>query len=179
LMRPHLSGWEVCKRIRARASTPIIMLTAKSDPSDVIKGLRLGADDYVKKPFHPAELHARVEAVLRRYRSSSAATKTGHRLQFDARKLVIDIPERCVTVDGKQISLTSREFDLLVFLARHPGVILTTDKIFGQVWSYDSEADIDNVKWYIWRLRQKIEPNSKDPKTIITERGIGYRFVTE
>ncbi len=178
LMMPNLSGWRVCEQVRAESTVPIIILTAKSDPEDVIRGLQMGADDYVKKPFHPAELLARVQAVLRRAHLAKDAPAP-RQLVFDGRRLVIDLEKRRVLVDNQEIALTSREYDLLAFLARHAGMILTTEKIFNNVWSYSSDADIDNVKWYIWRLRKKIERDSRQPRIIQTERGIGYRFVAE
>jgi len=178
LMMPNLSGWRVCEQVRAESNVPIIILTAKSDPEDVIRGLQMGADDYVKKPFHPAELLARVQAVLRRVQLAQNAPPP-RQLIFDGQRLVIDLEKRRVLVEGKEVALTSREYDLLAFLARHAGMILTTEKIFDNVWSYSSDADIDNVKWYIWRLRKKIEKDSRQPQVIQTERGIGYRFVAE
>ena len=160
------------------STVPIIILTARTDPEDVIRGLQMGADDYVTKPFHPAELLARVQAVLRRVHLVKDAPPPRH-LTFDGQRLVIDLEKRRVLVDNQEVALTSREYDLLAFLARHAGMILTTEKIFDNVWSYSSDADIDNVKWYIWRLRKKIEKDSRHPQIIQTERGIGYRFVAE
>jgi DNA-binding response OmpR family regulator len=178
VMMPNLSGWDLCQRIREISSTPIIMLTARDDPSDVIKGLRLGADDYVKKPFHLAEIQARVQALLRRA-SMVQDENSIKALEFDQGRILIDPQTRRVMVDNQLVQVTSKEYDLLIFLANHPGIVLTNEKIFENVWSYTSDAEIDNVKWYIWRLRKKIEKDTRNPELILTERGIGYRFMPD
>jgi two-component system KDP operon response regulator KdpE len=175
VMLPSMDGWEVCQRIRKVSTIPIIMLTARGSRSDVVRGLRAGADDYLVKPFYPEELLARVSAVLRRVAMPPPAQKAP--LRFGNGSLVIDPTERQVTVDGERIELTRTEFDLLLYMAYRPGRILTTDIIFDNVWSYDAEANLESVKWYIWRLRKKIEKDSGNPQYIVTERGVGYRFV--
>lgn len=175
IMMPHVDGWEICRRIRKVSTIPIIMLTARGSHSDIVRGLEAGADDYLVKPFHPDELLARVSAVLRRVAMPPPTQKAP--LRFGNGSLVIDPTERLVTVDGELIDLTRTEFDLLLFMAYRPGRILTTEIIFENVWSYDADANLESVKWYIWRLRKKIERDSSDPQYIVTERGVGYRFV--
>lgn len=175
IMLPGLSGWDVCRQIREKSTIPIIILTAKNAPDDVVRGLRLGADDYLVKPFYPDELQARVSAVLRRTAMPPPSQQTP--LRFGNGELVIDPAERRVYLNGQAIELTRTEYDLLVFMATRPGRILTTEIIFDNVWPYDADANMESVKWYIWRLRKKIEPDSSNPRYIITERGVGYRFM--
>ena len=174
VMMPGVSGWEICERIRRRSTVPIIMLTARGSQSDIVRGLQSGADDYLVKPFHQAELLARVSAVLRRVRSAPAAESDP--LTFGEGELVIDPTDHRVTRDNEEINLTPTEFNLLLFMANRAGRILSTEVIFDNVWSYDTEANVESVKWYVWRLRKKIEANPSKPKFIITERGVGYRF---
>jgi two-component system response regulator MtrA len=175
IMLPRIDGWEICNRIRKVSTIPVIILTARGSQSDVVRGLQMGADDYLVKPFYPAELQARVSAVLRR--ASMPPTSQKAPLRFGNGSLIIDPAERLVTLDGNLVDLTRTEFDLLLFMAYRPGRILTTETIFENVWSYDAEANIESVKWYVWRLRKKIERDSGNPQHIITERGVGYRFV--
>lgn len=175
IMMPHLNGWEICERIRKISTVPIIMLTARGSQADIVRGLRGGADDYLVKPFHPAELLARVSAVLRR--ANMPPPSENAPLRFGDGELTIDPVDRQVTRGGEMVDLTPTEFDLLLFMASRAGRILSADLIFENVWSYDAEANIEGVKWYVWRLRQKIEKNPSHPRYIITERGVGYRFV--
>jgi len=175
IMLPRMDGWQVCSQIRKDSTVPIIMLTARGTQSDVIRGLQMGADDYLIKPFFPAELLARVSAVLRRASMPPQVNKAP--LRFGNGDLVIDATERQVFVRGEVVDLTRTEFDLLLYMARRPGRILTTEFIFENVWSYDAEANLESVKWYVWRLRKKVELDSSNPRYIITERGVGYRFV--
>jgi two-component system, OmpR family, KDP operon response regulator KdpE len=175
IMMPHLNGWEICDRIRKISTVPIIMLTARGSQADIVRGLRGGADDYLVKPFHPAELLARVSAVLRRANMPPPSENTP--LRFGDGELTIDPVDRQVTRRGEMVDLTPTEFDLLLFMAGRAGRILSADFIFENVWSYDAEANIESVKWYVWRLRRKIEKNPSHPRYIITERGVGYRFV--
>jgi two-component system KDP operon response regulator KdpE len=177
IMMPHLDGWETCRRIRDVSTVPIIMLTALGSHQDIVKGLKMGADDYLVKPFHPEELQARVEAVLRRLRMPPPASDTSP-LRFGGGGLIIDPANRQVMVNSEAIDLTPTEYDLLLFMAKRAGRILSTDVIFDNVWSYDADAGPDSVKWYIWRLRNKIETDPRNPRYILTERGIGYRFAT-
>lgn len=174
IMMPGVSGWELCEVIRRTSMVPIIMLTARGSHNDIVRGLQSGADDYLVKPFHQAELLARVSAVLRRVRANPIASTEP--LSFGGGELVIDPGDHKVMRNSEEIELTPTEFNLLLFMADRPGRILSTEVIFDNVWSYDTEANVESVKWYVWRLRKKIESNPSKPKYIITERGIGYRF---
>jgi len=177
VMMPHMDGWEACRLLRDSSTVPIIMLTALGSHQDIVKGLKMGADDYLVKPFHPEELQARVEAVLRRMRMPPSPSDSSP-LRFGSGNLIIDPANRHVMVHSKAVDLTPTEYDLLLFMAKRAGRILPTDIIFDNVWSYDADASVDSVKWYIWRLRNKIEDDPRHPHYILTERGIGYRFAT-
>lgn len=174
IMMPGISGWEICDRIRRKSTVPIIMLTARGSQADIVRGLQSGADDYLVKPFHQAELLARVSAVLRRVKAAPLPDTAP--LTFADGELVIDPGDHKVTCNDEIIELTPTEFNLLLYMAHRPGRILSTEVIFDNVWSYDTEANVESVKWYVWRLRKKIEANPSKPKFIITERGVGYRF---
>jgi len=171
VMLPEIDGLEVCRRIRARAKTPIIMLTARGEEADRIVGLELGADDYVTKPFSPRELVARVRAVLRR---ADPAASDDEALRFDG--LVIDPRTREVLRDGSEINLTAREFDLLWFIAGHPRQVFTRDQLMEHVWGYVSATDTGTVTVHIRRLREKLEDDPSMPVRIETVWGVGYRF---
>jgi len=175
LMMPIMSGWEVCSRLRALSTVPIIMLTALTGQEDIIKGLNAGADDYVVKPFQGKELLARVQAVLRRTRMPPPNKDLP--LRFGGGDLVIDSSNRRVWAYGETVDLTRKEYDLLLFLAQSAGRILPAATIFKNVWSYKAKASLNSVKWYVWRLRNKIEKDPGNPHFIVTERGVGYRFV--
>lgn len=177
VMMPQMDGWEACRRIREVSTVPIIILTALGSHQDIVKGLKMGADDYLVKPFHPEELQARVDAVLRRLRMPPPPSDTSP-LRFGSGDLIIDPANRQVIVQSKVVDLTPTEYDLLLFIAKRAGRILPTDIIFDNVWPYDADASPDSVKWYIWRLRNKIENDPRNPRYILTERGIGYRFAT-
>jgi DNA-binding response OmpR family regulator len=173
LMLPGLDGLEAMRRIRANGTrrTAIILLTARGEESDRVIGLRLGADDYIVKPFSPAELVARVDAVLRR-----VDTVPEHEppLRFDG--LVVDPAGRRVQVDGTDVALTQREFELLVFLARHPGQAFTRNQLMDHVWRYSFYTDTSTVTVHIRRLRTKLEAIPERPRFIETVWGVGYRF---
>jgi two-component system, OmpR family, response regulator ResD len=173
LMLPSLDGLEVMRRIRERGrdGTAIIVLTAVGEETDRIVGLRLGADDYVVKPFSPAELVARVDAVLRRLDPASHPQPP---LRFG--RLVVDAAGRRATVDGKEVALTQREFDLLLFLARHPGRAFTRDELMEQVWQYSFYTDTSTVTVHVRRLRAKLEADPAVPRHLETVWGVGYRF---
>jgi DNA-binding response OmpR family regulator len=172
LMLPGLDGLEVMRRVRAEdRSSAIILLTAKGDESDRIVGLRLGADDYVVKPFSPAELVARVDAVLRRVDTVGADEPP---LRFG--DLEIDPSARRVRVDAEELQLTAREYDLLLFLARHPGRAFTRNELMDHVWQYAFYTDTSTVTVHIRRLRAKLEPDPETPRWIETVWGVGYRF---
>ena len=173
LMLPGIEGLEVMRRIRDRDRdhTAIILLTAKGEETDRVIGLRLGADDYVVKPFSPAELVARIDAVLRRVDTSPAEEPP---LEFEG--LTIDPAARRVTVGGEEVQLTQREFDLLLFFCRHPGQAFTRQQLMDQVWQYSFYTDTSTVTVHIRRLRSKIEPDPARPRFIETVWGVGYRF---
>jgi DNA-binding response OmpR family regulator len=173
LMLPGLDGLEVMRRVNddPHRRTAVILLTARGEESDRVVGLRLGADDYVVKPFSPMELVARVDAVLRR-----VDTVPEHEppLVFDG--LQIDPAARTVTIAGEDAGLTQREFDLLLFLARHPGQAFTRDQLMDQVWQYSFYTDTSTVTVHIRRVRAKIERDPERPRWIETIWGVGYRF---
>jgi two-component system, OmpR family, response regulator ResD len=173
LMLPGIDGLEVMRRIRDgdRDRTAIILLTARGEETDRVVGLRLGADDYVVKPFSPAELVARVDAVLRRLDTSPDPEPP---LEFDG--LTIDPSARRVVADGAEVALTVREFELLLFLARHPGQAFTRDQLMDLVWRHVFFTDTSTVTVHIRRLRAKIERQPDQPRWIETVWGVGYRF---
>jgi two-component system response regulator ResD len=173
LMLPGVDGLDVCRQVRSMGATPIIMLTAKGHESDRIVGLELGADDYVVKPFSPRELVARVRSVLRRSGSGdgrrAAPLRTGD--------LVVDPVTREVTVAGRPVSLTVREFDLLAFLAAHPRQVFSRGQLLRQVWEYTWLGDTSTVTVHMRRLRSKVEDDPSSPQRLQTVYGVGYRFV--
>ncbi len=175
LKMPGISGWEVCQYLRQISDVPIIILTGLGDKEDVVRGLNAGADDYVVKPFRGEELLARVRAVLRR--AQRAPFYHDMPMRFGGGDLIIDPAEHRVIAYGKPVELTPTEHRMLLFLAQNAGRVLSTHTIFDNVWSYDSQTSNQNVKWYIWRLRRKIERDARRPRFILTERGVGYRFV--
>lgn len=172
-MMPDMDGWEVCDRLREASAVPIIFLTALDSVDHTVEGLQHGADDYLSKPFKVSELQARVHAALRRARMSHKKSDT---LRFNNGALVINRSEKRVFAHDQEVSLSPTEYNLLLFLAERAGRILPTEMIFNAVWGSTSDTDMDSVKWYIWRLRQKIEENPSEPRFILTERGKGYRF---
>ena len=168
LMLPGLDGIEVCRQIRAESDVPIVMLTAKSDTLDVVRGLESGADDYVAKPFKPKELVARVRARLRRHEEPAQAT-------LRIGDLVIDVDGHRVLRGAEAISLTPLEFDLLVALARKPWQVFTREVLLEQVWGYRHAADTRLVNVHVQRLRAKVERDPEHPEVVVTVRGVGYR----
>ncbi len=175
LMLPSMDGLEVCRRLRALAPVPVIMLTAKGDENDRVIGLDLGADDYVAKPFSPKELLARVRAVLRRASGPLAAPATGDPLLFEDGDLVVDVAAREATIGGKTVTLTAREFELLVFLMRHPRQAFRREDLLQQVWG-TTFVDTSTITVHVRRLREKIEPDPASPRRIATVYGVGYRW---
>ena len=175
LMLPQIGGLEVMRRLRtAGAAAPaVILLTARGEEADRISGLRLGADDYVVKPFSPGELVARVDAVLRRAQPVHDGVEP-----ITTGDLVIDVAGRRVTVAGADVVLTQREFDLLLFLARHPGQVFSRDQLMEAVWQYSFYSDTSTVTVHVRRLRAKIEPDPASPRRIETVWGVGYRFAS-
>jgi two-component system, OmpR family, response regulator ResD len=173
LMLPKLDGLEVMRRLREqnRDRIAVILLTAKGEEADRVIGLRLGADDYVVKPFSPAELVARVDAVLRR-----VDTAPSQEPAIEVGELTIDPAARRVFVSGEEAQLTQREFDVLLFLARHPGQVFSRNQLMDAVWQYSFYTDTSTVTVHIRRLRAKIEPDPAQPRHIQTVWGVGYRF---
>jgi len=174
VMLPDIDGFEVLRRIREESDVPVIMLTAKGEEDDRVRGLELGADDYVSKPFSPRELVSRVRAVLRR----SEIVRGGPRgpIEIDDR-LKIDFDRREVWVDDELVKLRPTEYRLLYHLVQNAGWVLTHDQILTKVWGYEYQDEPHYVRLYVNYLRQKLEENSSEPKYILTERGVGYRFV--
>jgi DNA-binding response OmpR family regulator len=175
LMLPGLDGLEVMRRLRGGddSRTAVILLTARGEESDRVTGLRLGADDYIVKPFSPAELVARVGAVLRRIGPVTDRDGDG---PLRAGDLEIDPVARRVTRSGAEVDLTVREFDLLLFLARHPGVAFTREELMDRVWQFAFYSDTSTVTVHVRRLRSKIEADPARPRHVETVRGVGYRF---
>ncbi len=171
VMMPGMDGWEVCRRLRDGSTMPVIMLTAKGEEIDKLRGFRLGIDDYVTKPFSFAELTARVRAVLAR---ATPALVSPHRVTCD--NITVDFDEHRVTVAGRLIELTPTEYHLLETLARHIHQTMPTEQLLAEVWGPEYAGEVEHVKHYIWTLRKKIEADPGDPKHILTERGFGYRF---
>jgi DNA-binding response OmpR family regulator len=172
LMLPGVPGLEVCRRLRALGPVPIIMLTARSGEEDRIIGLECGADDYVTKPFSPRELVARVDAVLRRVDTYPAHDRTISVADGD---LLIDLAAREVRLRGKPVGLTTREYDLLAFLARNPRTAFSRELLLHRVWDW-SFGDVSTVTVHIRRLREKIEDDPANPKRLVTVWGTGYRY---
>ncbi len=171
VMMPGMDGWEICGRLREKSHIPIIMLTAKGEEIDKLRGFRLGVDDYVTKPFSFAEVVARVGAVLARAALLPAAM---HRLASG--DLTIDFDQRRVTVAGRLAELTPTEYRLLETLARRAGRPLSTEQLLYEVWGPEYAGEVDHVKHFIWAVRRKIEADPGNPRHLITERGFGYRF---
>ena len=174
LMLPKASGIEVTRAIRTKSSVPIIMLTAKAAEADRVVGLELGADDYVVKPFSPRELVARVRAVLRRYEGEGMEVE-----RVSSAGLEIDLKTREVTVEGRSVELTPTEFDLLAYLARHPGQVFTRLQLLREVQGYTYDSFARTIDTHVKNLRRKIEEDPKSPKFILTVHGVGYRFARE
>jgi DNA-binding response OmpR family regulator len=174
VMMPDLDGFEVLRVLREVSSVPVIMLTAKGEEEDRVRGLELGADDYITKPFSPRELVSRVRAVLRR---TETATATTHGLIEVDDRLKIDFDRREVWVDGKLVKLRPTEYRLLYHLVQNAGWVITHDQLLAKVWGYEYRDEPHYVRLYINYLRKKLEEDPANPKYILTERGIGYRFV--
>jgi DNA-binding response OmpR family regulator len=175
VMMPDLDGFEVLKIIRETSSVPVIMLTAKSEEDDRVRGLELGADDYITKPFSPRELVSRVRAVLRRTEAASPASRS-ELLDVDER-LKIDFGRREVWINSELVKLRPTEYRLLYHLVQNAGWVVTYDQLLSKVWGYEYRDEPHYVRLYINYLRQKLEEDPSNPKYILTERGIGYRFV--
>lgn len=178
IMMPDINGFQVLKIIRKTSNIPVLMLTSKSEEDDKVLGLRLGADDYLTKPFSIGELMARVNSLIRRYTTlnHNFETKTEY---ISLQGMVIDKINRIVSVNNVEVELTCKEFDLLLFLASNKGQIFTKKQIYTQVWEDEYAFDDSNIMSFISKLRKKIEPNPNQPFYILTVRGVGYRFNKE
>jgi len=178
IMLPRMDGFQVCREIRAQKDVPILMVSAKREDIDKIRGLGLGADDYISKPFSPSELVARVKAHISRYERltsrAGAAPKDEDVLKVG--ELEIHLKKHRVFSQGKEAFLTNREFELLAFLAKHPGIVFSRERIFDRVWGLDAAGDTATIMVHINRIREKIEPDPTQPIYIETVWGAGYRF---
>ena len=175
LMLPGMDGFEVCKHIREKKDMPILMVSAKKDDIDKIRGLGLVADDYITKPFSPSELVARVKAHLSRY-DRLVGSGTAKNDVIEIRGLKIDKTARRVYIDGEEKSFTTKEFDLLTFLAENPNHVYTKEELFRRIWNMDSVGDIATVTVHIKKIREKVELDTSNPQYIETIWGVGYRF---
>jgi len=175
LMLPNMDGFEICKMIREKKNTPIIMVTAKKDDIDKIRGLGLGADDYMTKPFSPSELVARVKAHLARYKRLTTSGMPENEM-IEIRGLKIDKTARRVYINGEEKTFTTKEFDLLTFLAQHPNHVFSKEELFKEIWEMESVGDIATVTVHIKKIREKIEKSTSKPQYIETIWGVGYRF---
>ena len=175
LMLPNVDGFEICKKVREKKNTPIIMVSAKKEDIDKIRGLGLGADDYMTKPFSPSELVARVKAHLARYeRLVGSGVKANEIIEI--RGIKIDKTARRVYVNGEEKAFTTKEFDLLTFLAENPNHVFTKEELFNKIWDMESIGDIATVTVHIKKIREKIEFNTSKPQYIETIWGVGYHF---
>ena len=175
LMLPGVDGFEICKKIRETKNTPILMVSAKKDDIDKIRGLGLGADDYVTKPFSPSELVARMMAHLARYERLIGSNMPQNDI-IEIRGIKIDKTARRVWVNGEEKQFTTKEFDLLTFLAENPNHVFTKEELFRKIWDMESIGDIATVTVHIKKIREKIEMNTNKPQYIETIWGVGYRF---
>lgn len=175
IMLPEMDGFDICKEIRKEKDIPIIMVSAKKEDIDKIRGLGIGADDYMTKPFSPSELVARVKAHLARYERLLTNNKPENEI-IEIRGIKIDKTARRVFVNGEEKSFTTKEFDLLTFLVEHPNHVYTKEELFREIWDMDSIGDIATVTVHIKKIREKIEADTSNPQYIETIWGVGYRF---
>lgn len=175
LMLPGVDGFEICRQVRSEKNTPIIMVSAKKDDIDKIRGLGLGADDYMTKPFSPSELVARVKAHMARYERLVGSAVEENKV-IEIRGIKIDTTARRVWINGEEKTFTTKEFDLLTFLAAHPNHVYTKDELFSEIWDMESIGDIATVTVHIKKIREKIEFDTSNPQYIETIWGVGYRF---
>jgi two-component system, OmpR family, response regulator len=176
VMMPKLDGLEVCRRMRATSSVPIIMLTAKAEEIDKVLGLELGADDYITKPFSMREFSSRIKAALRRAELSRPAQTAPDETPLEVLELRIDFPKRSVKVRGAEVQLTFVEFEILAALARGPGRVFTRDMLLARIWGDSAYRDPRTIDVHIRHLREKLELDAKQPEYLFTVRGVGYRF---
>ena len=175
LMLPGLDGFTICEKIREVKNVPILMVSAKKDDLDKIRGLGLGADDYITKPFSPSEMVARVKAHLARYERLIGSGEAVNEV-IEIRGLKIDRTARRIWVNGEETAFTTKEFDLLTFLAAHPNKVFSKDELFREIWNMASIGDIATVTVHIKKIREKIEYDTSNPQYIETIWGVGYRF---
>ncbi len=175
LMLPNVNGFEICKSLREETDIPIIMVSARKDDIDKIRGLGLGADDYMTKPFSPSELVARVKAHLNRYERLIGSGKKENDI-IEVRGIKIDKTARRVFIDGQEKNFTTKEFDLLTFLAENPNRVFTKEELFTDIWDMESVGDIATVTVHIKKIREKVEKDTSNPQYIETIWGVGYRF---
>lgn len=178
VMMPDIDGFQVLQKIRETSNVPVLMLTAKSDEEDKVAGLRMGADDYLTKPFSLNELMARVNSLIRRFTTLNP-TSTIDINNLTLKNMVIDKENRIVSINAVPVDLTSKEFDLLYFLAANKGRVFTKKQIYTHVWAEEYAFDDNNIMSFISKLRKKIEPDPEHPFYILTVRGVGYRFNKE
>lgn len=187
IMLPGIDGLEVLRRIRTTSNVPVLMLSAKGDEIDRVVGLEIGADDYITKPFAMRELIARIRAIVRRVgmtnepapETVSLPTPSSDNSQIRAGSLVIDIASRTVSNNGLDVELNPKEFDLLAYFVRHPGVVMSRDALLREVWGYEFRVDTRTVDVHVRWLRTKLEDNPASPQMLLTVRGSGYRYVPE
>jgi two-component system KDP operon response regulator KdpE len=175
LLMPEMDGWTTCRRIREVSNVPIIILTTQDRSRDIIRGLDEGADEYVTKPFDVSVLVARVRAVLRRVALTSAPSQK-EEVAYSDGYLTFNSLERRLTVDGELAKLTPTEYNLLALLVENAGRVLTYRTLLEQVWGWEYIDDVDYLRVYVWHLRRKLEPDPKNPRYVLTEHGVGYRF---
>lgn len=175
VMLPRKDGFEICRTLRRRAiQTPVIMLTARGQVKDKVSGLKLGADDYLAKPFEPSELLARIEALLRR---TSSQHTNNRESSFSFGPVSVDFRSTTVQRDGKPVEMSAREFELLSYFIQQQGTTLSREQLLSQVWDYDGGTMTRTVDAHIWMLRQKLEEDPQNPRHFLTVRGLGYKFV--
>ena len=173
---PDMDGWETCRIIRKLSDVPIIMLTARAADDEIIRGLDSGADDYITKPFNAQVVLARVRAALRRPAQAALTKKSSY---YSDGYLTIDLEKNLVLTRGEPVKLTAQEYKLLAYLLQNPNRMLTTQQILENVWGWEYQDEPGHVRIYIWHLRRKLEDDPKEPKYLLTEYGLGYRFQTQ
>ena len=176
VMLPGINGFEICKEIRRQSDVPILLVTARKEDIDKIRGLGLGADDYITKPFSPGELVARVKAHIRRYMRLTSENKSVRDNQITVRQLILDIDCRRVYIKKKEVILTGKEFEILHLFMRHPGRVFSKEEIYDRIWGEDTLGDITTVTVHVRKIREKIEENPSDPLYLETIWGMGYRL---
>ncbi len=174
VMLPKMDGFEVCQRIRDFSNMPIVMLTAKGDDMDKILGLEYGADDYITKPFNILEVKARIKAIMRRTSPMKGAVQPSSKIHSG--DVTMDTDSRRLTIQNKEINLTSKEFDMLLLLVNNPGKVYSREKLLEEIWGADYPGDARTVDVHIRRLREKIEPNPSEPRYVHTKWGVGYYY---